>query len=340
MHLYPLADLLLRQDGCVSRRQVLAAGMSDNDIERMLRRREWACTHPGVYVDHTGPLTDGQRRWAAVLRYWPAALYGESALEAYGVAPPRRPGEPSGPGPVHVAVAHPRKAAAVDGVRVHRVVDLQDRVAWHLAPPRLQLEEAVLAACAAAPTPAQALGIAADACGRRRTTAQRILAALGARRLTHGAYLRRVLLDVASGAHSVLEHGYLRLERRHGLPVAVRQRRENTPRGGVYRDAEYLAFGVVVELDGRIGHEWSTDRWADLDRDLDTGADGRVTVRLGWRQVEETGCRTAHRLAQLLRARGWSGAPKRCGPGCEVLEARAPGLPGRSPAPGAGNRPG
>jgi hypothetical protein len=221
-------------------------------------------------------------------------------------------------------------------------VGLEAQVLWNLGPPRLRLEHAVLTTCAAAPTRSAALAIAADVCQQRRTNAARLLDALEEHpRLRHGSWLRLVLHDVAAGTMSLLEHGYLRLERAHGLPAARRQgRAEAGGPGPVYRDVRYPAVGVVVELDGRLGHEWSTDRWADLDRDLDTGADGRVTVRLGWRQVEETGCRTAHRLAQLLRARGWSGAPKRCGPGCEVLEARAPGLPGRSPAPGAGNRPG
>ena len=327
------------QAGVVSRRQVLAAGLTDNDIERLLRRREWATVHAGVYVDHTGPLTDGQRQWAAVLRYWPAALYGESALEAYGALPARRAGARADAGPVHVAVAHPRKTVQVEGVRVHRVVDLDDRVAWNLSPPRLKLEEAVLVVCAEAPSRARAFGIAADACGQRRTTAERVLTALGSRRITHGAWLRRVLSDVEGGAHSVLERGYLVLERRHGLPAARSDSGTRPPRtASVYRDAEYEAFGVVVELDGRVGHEWAADRWADMDRDLDTGADGRVTVRLGWRQVDETGCRTALRVGQLLQARGWSGRLRACGPDCAVNQATT--LPGRSPARDAEDRPG
>ncbi len=334
-----LTELMCLQSGVVARRQVLAAGLTDNDIERLLRRREWASVHAGVYVDHTGPLTASQRQWAAVLRYWPAALYGESALDAYGALPTRRASAPSAAEPVHVAVAHPRKVVAVEGVRVHRVVDLEPRVAWHLSPPRLKVEEAVLVVCAAAASRTRAFGIVADACGRRRTTAERILAALGSRRMTHGTWLRRALPEVAAGAHSVLEQGYLRLERRHGLPTARRQRHEATAHGGVYRDAEYERFGVIVELDGRLGHEWSTDRWADMDRDLDAGAGGRVTVRLGWRHVEETGCRTALRIGQLLHARGWPGMIRPCGPGCIANRAGAT-LPGRSPARDADDRPG
>ena len=51
----------------------------------MLRRREWARVHPGVYVAHTGPLSWPQRAWSAVLLVAPAALSGSSALHAHGV---------------------------------------------------------------------------------------------------------------------------------------------------------------------------------------------------------------------------------------------------------------
>ena len=69
-----LGRILHRQEHVLSRAQVVALGGTDNDIARMLRRREWAQVHPGVYVDHTGPLTRDQHEWAAVLYCAPAAL--------------------------------------------------------------------------------------------------------------------------------------------------------------------------------------------------------------------------------------------------------------------------
>lgn len=68
-----LAELLDRQAGIMSRRQVLVLpGENDATIRRRLHRREWDQVHAGVYVDHTGPLTWLQRAWAAVLFAWPA----------------------------------------------------------------------------------------------------------------------------------------------------------------------------------------------------------------------------------------------------------------------------
>ncbi len=79
-----VAVLLDLQCGVISRCQVLEAGGADKDVARCLRRRLWARVHDGVYVNHTGQLTDEQRAWAAVLFYWPAALAGDSALLAHG----------------------------------------------------------------------------------------------------------------------------------------------------------------------------------------------------------------------------------------------------------------
>ncbi|MGZ8738498.1 MAG: type IV toxin-antitoxin system AbiEi family antitoxin domain-containing protein, partial [Nocardioides sp.] len=50
-------EVMLRQDGVVSRLQARDGGLTDADIRRLLRRREWARVHPGVFVNHTGPTT-------------------------------------------------------------------------------------------------------------------------------------------------------------------------------------------------------------------------------------------------------------------------------------------
>lgn len=320
------------QDGVVSRRQMLAAGLDDNDIERMLRRRDLSPVHRGVYVEHTGPLTWQQRAWSAVLVCWPAALYGRSAMRAAEASGGKQP-PGSGDELIHVGIEHPRKKLAPPGVRVHRVIRLEERVQWNLGPPRMRFEEAVLAVCADETSEDGALAVAADACQRRRTTPARLLQTLAGRRIRHGAWLRSVLEDIASGTHSLLEHGYLnRVERVHGLPSARRQLHENGEDGSLYRDALYEEQGVVVELDGRVGHEWTDERWDDMDRDLDAGAEGLLSVRLGWRHVFGTSCRTAERIERILRRRGWDGRIRQCGPDCSAFS-------GRPTAPDAGQRP-
>jgi hypothetical protein len=305
--------ILHEQAGVISRRQAHAAGVADHDIRRLLRRREWAPVHDGVYVDHTGPLQWLQRAWAAVLFAWPAAICHDSALRAAD-GPGKR--ERDDTDPIHVAVQRNRAFVAPPGIVPHRLADLGLKAQWNLGPPRLRIEQAVLDVAAEAGDDFRAIAVLGAAVQSRRTTAERVLEALhGRTRIARRTFLIGVLRDIAEGTCSALEHGYLtRVERAHGLPVPGRQVAASA-RGPIYRDVEYRRYGLVIELDGRLFHGSPEARDRDLDRDLDAALDGRSTVRLGWGQVYGRPCRTAARVASLLRTRGWAGQLVRC-PGC------------------------
>ncbi len=307
-----LVALLARQDGVVARFQALEEGLRAHQVERLLRRREWALLQPGVYVDHTGRPTWRQRAWGAVLGHWPAALFGASVLAAThstGAAADL----------IHVGIDRTRaRPARVPGVAVHFVTDLEARARWNLSPPRLRFEDAVLDLAASAENDLAAVAVLLDACGSRRTTAARLRSALDERcRISRRPWIEAVLTDAAEGTHSVLERGYRELERAHGLPQALRQCREETPTGVVYRDARY-GRTATVELDGWAVHGRREQWEADLARDLEVAADGGVNVRLGYRQVYGTGCATIAAVIRFLRSRGIEVTPYACGAGCPV----------------------
>lgn len=287
----------------------MGLGGSKTDLDRLVRRCELVRVHPGVYVDHTGTLSGLQRAWAGVLYAWPAALYLQSALDV----PPQD-------GPVHVAIDEARRVAEPAGVRIHRVVGLDSLVAWNLSPPRVRVEPNVLELVHRAATETDAVRLLTDATHGRRTTVARLRSVLQQRpRIRRRAWLLQVLDDIELGAGSVLEQGYLsRVERPHDLPRPSRQRVRVGLSGLEYRDVEYDAFGLVVELDGRLGHDSWRAAGRDADRDLDDHAAGRESVRLRWAQVFDHPCRTAERVAAILRRRGWTGEARRCGPGCVV----------------------
>lgn len=313
-----VAALLRAQDGVVSRAQLLEAGCTPHDVERMLRRRELVVALPGAYVDHNGPRTWNQRAWVAVLACWPAALAGASAMRAEG-GPGLRGFDESAP--IEVAVDVTRTRAPRAGVRVRRMAGLDERVRWNTSPPRVRYEEAVLDVVAVLPDEWDRIEVCAGAVRSRCTTAARLGAALAARRrFPRRRWLADVLADVACGTASALECGYLhRVERAHGLPPARRQQPGRLDGSRIYRDAAYPAHGVVVELDGRLDHTAMADRDRDLDRDLEAAATAAaVTVRLGWGQVYDRPCHTARRVAALLARGGWTGAPRSCSPDCVV----------------------
>ena len=273
-----MARLLRSQGGVVSRAQVRAAGASDCDIERLLRRRQWARAMDGVYVEHTGPLDWDARAWAAVLRATPSVLSGRAALRAHGLRGHQD-------GPVEVAIADSRRVRV--GNAVHSRRDFATTTVWRCRtsarrgcgwrPPSCRSPAALArrtmpSLCSRTP------------CQERRTTAARLLAELDEReRVARRRLLEAALADVAVGARSPPEARYLRhVERAHGLPVGRRQRLVTAGRASaVYRDVGPVGFRTLVELNGRLGHEWAGEVWDDLDRDLDSATTDLITLRAG-----------------------------------------------------------
>ena len=168
---HALRELMSDQDGVISRRQADKLGVTPADIRRLIRHRQWARVHPGVYVNHTGERTWQQRAWAAVLFAAPAALCGGSALRAAN-GPGHRDHDDEGV--IHVAVDHTRTVVTPVGVRAHRLVGLNSRAQWNRCPPRLRIEEAVLDVAAAATDDFSSIAVLADAVQSRRTTADRL----------------------------------------------------------------------------------------------------------------------------------------------------------------------
>lgn len=248
-----------------------------------------------------------------MLRYWPAALAQDPAVRLAGDV-------------IHVAISDRRSAPAAEPrVQVHRLQDFDQRVRLDRSPPVQRYEDALLGSCTALER-ARALELVSEACRSRRTTPLRLRAELLDRaNQSDRRWLLGVLQDAADGVHSVLESVYLRrVERAHGLPRGDRQLPETTPQGKVYRDVRHSPWGVLVELDGLLGHEEWTDRSRDLTRDLLAAArGGDVTLRVGWQQCELEACQTAVSVGSVLQQRGWTGAPRACGPGC--LVGHAPG---------------
>ena len=142
----------------------------------------------------------------------------------------------------------------------------------------------------------------------RRTTPQRILKAASSRRfLRHRRLLETLALDVAAGARSPLELDFLRLvERPHGLPVGHRQASRGTEVDPLYKE-----YRLLVELDGRLGHD-GVARFRDMRRDNWATADGLATLRYGFGDVHGIPCEVATQVAAILGLRGWTGPAHRC----------------------------
>lgn len=290
--------------------------MSEGQVRQKLRRREWVRASPGVYITHTGPPSWRQRAWAAVLGAQGGALTHQSVLSLAGLIAPM--------GAIHVAIDRKGFAPKRSGVVVHRYANLASRVAPHRRPPHVRIEHAVLDVTAEAKSELAAIAVIADAVRERVTTPGRLENALSSRqRFRRRELVHGLLQDLREGTCSVLEHRYLvDVERPHGLPRARRQAPTEVGRRG-FRDVLYDEIGLVVELDGRIGHDDARSRDADLERDLDAAVYARLeSLRLGWGQVVIRPCLTAEKVAAMLTNLGWTGKFVRC-PKCATRRSAA-----------------
>jgi hypothetical protein len=307
----PALALLAKQDDVVSRAQLLDLGLDDNVIERMLRRRELFRAARGVYRRHPGDPSWTQSVWIACLRFAPAAADPASTLALVGIGHrPKRVG---------VVVEHERRVVGEKGIAVTRMRDFTKQTKLDQHPPRLKLERAAILAASGKPDEQAVVALLADVTHSRRTTPARLRRHLrGLSRVAHRALIEAVLVDLEDGQCSNLERLFVaRVERPHGLPPGQRQVRRRTDGKVVYRDVEYLGGLLVVELDGRLGHDTSEERWADAERDLVTTLQGGRTLRLVWQQVLDS-CRAAQVVAALLGALRWQGRAVPCGPGCPI----------------------
>lgn len=305
-----------RQFGVISRAQALS-GISRGTVRWLLSSGRWQRLAPGVYAMHRGPLTWRMRAQAAVLHAGTGAgLAGTSAAHVHGFA--QRP-----PPVITVAVPHSRRVTRVPGVRIvrRRNLTIENISALPVTP----AADSVLDCCSdPLLNERDVVALVAEAVSRRATTVDAIAEALRRRaRHPHRRIIRLALGDVDLGAESVLEVMALRrVIRAHGLPTMTVQ--VPADGGRVRRDFENRRFGVVLEVDGRRGHE-GAGRLADLRRDRRASRDGRVTLRAGWVDVDVEPCDLALDLYGTYLSRGYAGDIEACSPACPVHRTRRSG---------------
>jgi very-short-patch-repair endonuclease len=303
-------DALLRVQAMIfTLRQARDHGFTDHQLRWRVTRGSWQQIHPRIFVAHNGPLSYESRLWAAVLYAGEdAALCLGTAAHAWGLVT-------TAPATIHVVVEGSARRNAARGVRVHRTPGLPRREVFRSgdAPDRTSVERTVLDLIHRTAHPADVSAIVARSVQQGRTTGPRLAAALATReRLRHTRLVAECVELAGEGAHSVLEMRHAQLHRRHGLPVPTRQRRHVRPDRSWYLDAVYEAYGLAVELDGRLVHTSPAQWWADMDRDNQLQVDGYLVQRFPGFVILSDPCRVAADLARALVARGWPGPFRRC----------------------------
>jgi hypothetical protein len=299
------------QSDLLTRGQCLTAGMSRDGLAWRVTSGRWLRLHEGVFLtrpgrsDWTTTATAGLLYALSGGRVADAALRGATAAYAWGLVT-------SPPTVVHLIVPQRRSVTPQPGLVVRRSMRWDDLVDDRAYPWRTTMKATVLDV-ASSGTALDALSIVAKAVQKEAVTPRELLAEMKARGgHRFSKVLRAGLRDVDDGGQSGTELLYIRdVERAHGLPTAIRQAPSDQG-SRRYHDNEYEEFAVIVEVDGRLGHEQWADRVKDGRRDRQLLATTRLTTRVFFADVALEPCRTAAEIGAILTGRGWGGRPRRC----------------------------
>src|SRR6266851_8391675 len=174
----PLAcqEIIGNQNGVISRKQALAAGLGPDVIVRLVGSGRLRPMWRGVYSVFNAQSTRGAELWAAVLHAGPGAVLShQTAAEMQGLSD-----EPSSL--IHVTIPEARRVEPVGGIVIHRSGRVQSARHPVLLPPRTRIEESVLDLVQQATTFDRAFAWAAVACQRRLTRADLIAIAMDDRK--------------------------------------------------------------------------------------------------------------------------------------------------------------
>jgi very-short-patch-repair endonuclease len=300
-----LSEAADEQLGLVTRAQCRSAGLTDSGIQWRVERGRWVRIHPGVYLTVPGRDDWWMRALAALLAVDDAAWSHRTAAFVHGLlsTPPQA---------VDLLVGHERRLHPPPDVLLHRRRDVNrcvDELHW---PWRTTVEETILDVSSSASVD-ETFALLGRAFHRRLTTESALRGRLSLReRHPRRALLAMVLGDVADGAESAMEVRYVRdVERAHGLPQGQRQL-SIRPDGSAVHDIGYVDQRVLVELDGRLGHEGPEARVKDGVRERHSATTGWLTIRAFWRDVAGFPCDLALDAGAVLNSRGWTGRVRPC----------------------------
>jgi hypothetical protein len=230
--------------GALSRTMLRGLGIDRHMVTRAADADLWRVHGRQTVGLHTAPLSDQARYWRAVWEVGPAIAHvdGVSALLAAGLTGFTEDR-------VHVSIPHPARPLAVPGVRIHRVRRWRETDVIGAGLPRVRPEIAAVRAAQWAASDRQAALVLCLAVQQRLVTAARL--AVSARDAPRrGAFIRRVVVDLANGAHSLGELDFAVMCRRRGLPTPDRQVVLHTRRGRIYLDVRWHGVAIAVEIDG------------------------------------------------------------------------------------------
>ena len=281
-----IAALARKQHGYITRRQLLALGLSERAIDHRIAIGQLIRVYAGVYAVGHVPVALEARSHAAVL------ACGDGAVLSFGSAAALWQYRRHWPRHFEVTAKcdHRRQ-----GIRVHRTQTLTWRdVTRHRGVPVTSPARTVFDMAPRFKDDAALRRFVNDA-RLARSFRIRDLAELLAR---HPRHTRLAEFATAKGGptRSEFEDRFVKFARRYGLPEPL----TNTTLLGYEIDALFPEQRLIVELDGWEFHSDRGSFESNRDRDAELLANGFRTVRITWERLTTRPGREATRLRKII----------------------------------------
>lgn len=296
-----IATLAARQHGVFTRRQAIAAGMTNGVIARRLQDGTWHQMHSSVYRVAGAPLSERAILLGACLAWGHGAVVSHRAAARLW----QFVGFRSSPELVELTV--PRKRVRkVPGHVIHRPRSLPDHDVTRLdgvpitAPARTLLDVAAF-------TPIEAMQEALDDALRRKLVTIPWLTWLVHQSAASGragiSSMRTLLgLPGAGVPESVFERRLLRAVVNAGLPAPIPQYEVRAEGRLVARvDLAYPARRLAIEAAGFRWHSLRSDVERDAQRQSALAALGWRVIRITWSQLHDRPDHVTHVIREALR---------------------------------------
>lgn len=295
-------ELASTQGGVVTRRQVYALGLTRGEVRANVRAGRWRRLHSQSICIVTGSPSTEAEGWAAIFEAGPRAYVdGDSALIAAGL-------RNYTPGPLRVSVPRGAKVRRVRGVNVRQTRRWQaDDVIVDGGIPRSRPAVAAVRGALWARSNRQAALLLTMTVQQGLAPAEELgLEALRIRRDRRRSLIHDVINDLLDGARSLGEIDFAKQCRARDIPEPSRQAVRKGPDGRWYLDAEWAAYGVVVEIDG-IQHSWATQVVPDALRQNALTLAGDKVLRLPLLGLRVNPDEFFDQICAALVAGGWPG---------------------------------
>jgi hypothetical protein len=246
-----LGRIARRQHGVATRKQLLAAGVSKEEIRRRIQKGALLAVHRGVYrVGHRAPSIEARYHAAVLACGEGAVLSGMAAAYLWGLIKGSAP-------PPEVTTPKDR---SIKGVRTRRARRRQTQQTTRHGIPITTVPRTIVDVSSVLPL-ADLARACHEAGALHQTTPRQVEAVLGNRPNAPGAKrLRNVMYGDVHVTLSGLERQFLKRLRGAGLPEPVMNRKAGQRRV----DCRWPRHGLTVELDSyryhSSRHAWELDR--------------------------------------------------------------------------------